>query len=199
MEMEKEATKSKSAKWWVIGILTVLLIFLVVLFFTGGEKIKRFAEQNLPQPEGQVSEEAESKTVTLFLLSASDDLLHKEKRQIISGPSVEDEAGRVLSELIRGSEENMISPLPQRTQVRQVYVTKEGIAYADFSRALVEDFAYGSSAELSAVYAIVNSLAYNFKAIKKVVILVEGGEKDTLGGHVDLSRPLSPNYRLVAE
>jgi len=33
---------------------------------------------------------------------------------------------------------------------------------------------------LATVYSIVNTLAYNFKPIKKVFLLVEGSEKETL-------------------
>jgi hypothetical protein len=32
-----------------------------------------------------------------------------------------------------------------------------------------------------------------------VGILVDGGERETLGGHIDLSRPLVPQYALVAK
>jgi len=45
---------------------------------------------------------------------------------------------------------------------------------------------------------VVNTLVYNFKPVKKVVLLVEGAERETLGGHVDLSRAFFPDYSLVA-
>ncbi len=51
---------------------------------------------------------------------------------------------------------------------------------------------------MDAVYSIVNSLTYNFKSVKRVSLLVEGNERETLGGHIDLSRPFSPDYSLVA-
>jgi hypothetical protein len=45
----------------------------------------------------------------------------------------------------------------------------------------------------------VDTLVTNFKSVKKVVILVEGAERDTLGGHVDLSRAFYADYTLVAK
>ncbi len=202
--MGKKRRNHKNKKWLVVGLLSILLIALVIIFLSDGarRRVKQFADQNIPKPQAQTAEPAaaaEHRSVTLFFLSANDDLLHKEKRRIAAGPSIGEEAENVLRELIKGSEGGFVSPLPPQTRVRQVYVTDEGIAYVDFSRDLVDKFSYGSSAELAAVYAVVDSLAWNFKSIKKVVILVEGGEKETLGGHVDLSQPLLPDLKMVAD
>ena len=136
--------------------------------------------------------------MTLFFISDDDDSLHKETREIAAGPTAADEAERALAELVKGSEKGLLSPLPPQTKVRQVFIAKDGLATVDFSRDIADKFAYGSSSELAAVYAVVDTLVFNFKAIKKVVILVEGSERDTLGGHVDLSRAFSPDYSLVA-
>ncbi len=63
----------------------------------------------------------------------------------------------------------------------------------------MEKYSYGSSSEMSAVYTLVNTLAFNFKTVKKVALLVEGGERETLGGHIDLSKPFVPQYSLIAK
>ncbi len=68
----------------------------------------------------------------------------------------------------------------------------------DLSKAVQDDFTYGSSSEIGAIYSLVNMLAFNFKAVKKVSILIDGGERETLGGHIDLSRPLVPQFSLIA-
>ncbi len=56
----------------------------------------------------------------------------------------------------------------------------------------------GSATEAARVYGIVQTLAYNFSDVKSVRILVDGQEVDTLLGHLDLSRSLPPEPRLVA-
>jgi len=186
----------------VLGGLALVLLVLVVVFFTGGvgEKVKRFVDANVPKsPETSGAAPAAVKTVTLFFISDDDDSLHKETREIAVGPTAADEAERALAELVRGSEKGFLSPLPPQTKVRQVFVAKDGLATVDFSRDIADKFAYGSSSELAAVYAVVDTLVYNFEAIKKVIILVEGSERDTLGGHVDLSRAFSPDYSMVAK
>jgi len=184
----------------ILGGLAVILLILVIIFFSGGgrEKIKRFIDANVPKPPAGAEETAAAKTVTLFFLADDDDLLHKETREIAAGPTAAEEAERALAELIKGSEKGLVSPLPPETRVRQVFVARDGVATVDFSRDIVEKFSYGSTMELEAVYAVVNTLTFNFKAVKRVVILVEGAEKETLGGHVDLSRAFLPDYSLVA-
>jgi len=184
----------------ILGGLAVILLILVIIFFSGGgrEKIKRFIDANVPKPPAGAEETAAAKTVTLFFLAEDDDLLHKETREITAGPTAAEEAERALAELIKGSKKGLVSPLPPETRVRQVFVAKDGVATVDFSRDIVEKFSYGSTMELEAVYAVVNTLTFNFKAVKRVIILVEGAEKETLGGHVDLSRAFLPDYSLVA-
>ena len=197
MAKNKKGGISKQAL--ILGSLTLVLLVLAVVFFTGGggEKVKRFVDANVPKTAETTGTQALTKTVTLFFIS-DDDLLHKETREITAGPTEADEAERALAELIRGSEEGLVSPLPPGTRVRQVFIGKDGLATVDFSRDIAENFAYGSTSELAAVYSVVNTLAYNFKAVKKVVLLVEGAERETLGGHVDLSRAFFPDYSLVA-
>jgi len=184
----------------VLGGLALVLIVLAVVFFTGGggEKVKRFVDANIPKPPETAAGPAATKAVTLFFISDDDDALHKESREIAAGPTDADEAERALAELIRGSEEGLSSPLPPQTRVRQVFIAKDGVATVDLSRDVAESFSYGSTSELAAVYAVVNTLVYNFKPVKKVVLLVEGAERETLGGHVDLTRAFFPDYSLVA-
>ncbi len=183
----------------ILSGLGLVLLVLVIIFFSGGggEKVKRFVDANVPKTSDTAGRPPATKTVTLFFIADDDDLLHKETREIAAGPTDADEAERALAELIKGSEKGFLSPLPPQTRVRQVFVARDGLATADFSRDIAEGFTYGSTSELAAVYAVVNTLVYNFKPVKKVVLIVEGAERETLGGHVDLSRAFLPDYTLV--
>jgi spore germination protein GerM len=184
----------------LLSVLGLVLLVLVVIFFTGGgeEKVRRFADANLPKAPDTAGGPAATRAVTLFFIADGDDLLHKETREIAAGPTEADEAERALAALVAGSEEGLVSPLPPQTRIRQVFIARDGVATVDLSRDAAEGFAYGSSSELAAVYAVVNTLVYNFKPVKKVILLVEGAERETLGGHVDLSRAFFPDYSLVA-
>jgi len=188
-------------RWIIFGLVVVFLLVLVFIFFKGGgqEKVKQAAGISASESAPEQEQPRETKIVTLFFLSEEDSLLHPELRQIVTGPSGVQEAEQVVTELIKGSDKGYLSPLPPETKLRQLFITKDGVAYVDFSKEFMENHPSGSSAELATVYSIVNSLTYNFKPIKKVFILVEGGEKETLGGHISLSRAFVPLYSLNAE
>jgi len=192
--------KISPSQWTLLGLSLIVVLVLAAVLFKGGggEKIKPALETSPAESPSEAAPAREAKKVQLFFLSEDDSSLHSEQREILAGPSVVEEAERTVKELIRGSDKGYISPLPPETRLRQLFVTKEGVAYVDFSREIMEKHPSGSSAELATVYSIVNTLAYNFKPIKKVFILVEGSEKETLGGHINLSLPFVPLYSLNA-
>ena len=184
----------------LLVVLLAALAVLVVLFFTGGEgeKIRKTSDGAPAAPRPGAGGPAGTRPVTLYFVSEDDGLLHAEEREIEAGGAPADEIRRLVEELVKGSRRDLVAPLPAATQIRQVFISRDA-AYVDFSREITEAFAYGSSSELAAVYAVVNSITANFREVKRVAILVEGGEKETLGGHVDLSRPLLPQPSLIAK
>ncbi len=189
----------------ILAALFVIIVVLAVAFFLSGHEDRMAPPSRIPPemtgpaaPAGPASGPA-SKKVVLFFASENDDLLHPEEREIPVGPTPADEAGNVLKELIQGSRAGLISTLPAQTRLRQVYLLKDGTACADFSRDLALNHPSGAAAEISTVYSVVNSLAYNFKDVKRVLILIEGTEADTLDGHISLDKPLVPSFSLVAQ
>jgi len=183
-----------SRRWTLLALSGIVLLVLVIIFFRGGgRELIRPTEDILPGESAMGSEAGgEAKEVTLYFPSEGDGLLYPERRRIPGGSSVAEEAKQAVEELIKGSSEGYLSPLPSGTRLRQLFIIKDGIAYVDFSKEIVEEHPSGSSAELSTVYSVVNTLAHNFKPIRKVFILVEGGERETLGGHINLSQAFVP-------
>lgn len=181
--------------------LFVLLAVLVVVFFrtSGREKIRRSEDVSSSSASVQNTAEKQMKTVSLFFLREEDGLLVPEEREIAADASLVREAKEVISELIKGPRGDLVSPLPPETKLGQLFITKDGTAYVDVSKDIVDYHPSGTAAEMSTVYTIVNSLTYNFKPIKKVFILIEGEERETLGGHISLDRPFLPDYSLVAK
>jgi hypothetical protein len=49
----------------------------------------------------------------------------------------------------------------------------------------------------STIYSIVNTVALNFPEIEAVQILVDGGKRDTLAGHIRIDFPLVPNKNII--
>ncbi len=181
--------------------LLVLLIILLVLFFgsQGKEKTPDILSADLLEEGHSGEEEPVRKKIVLFFISEDDYKLHREEREIINDPILENQIERLIKELISGSEEGLLSPFPTETKVRGVYITRDRIVYVDFSPEFQTAHPSGSSAEISSIFSIVNSIAYNFKSIKKVFILVNGTEQETLAGHIDLRRPFLPRYDLISD
>ena len=91
----------------------------------------------------------------------------------------------------------LISPFPEGTMLRAIYITPSGDAFVDLSQQVSTGHPGGSLDELFTVYALVNALTNNVPEIAAVQILIEGREVDTLAGHVDLRRPLGLNMTWV--
>lgn len=183
-----------------LAALSLLLVVLMLLFFLGGKDREIDSELSLAEEASELGleEERETQTISLFFLSHHDRRLHPEEREIYADIPLVKQVQQTLEELIRGSLNGGVSPLPEDTRLREVFLTRRGIAYVDFSRDIQDKHPSGSAAEMATVYAIVNSLTHNFKAIRRVFILVDGGERETLCGHIDLSRPILPRYDLIA-
>ena len=106
----------------------------------------------------------------------------------------------VVAEVLLGSQQGWLAPLPEGTRVLHVFVGQGGVAYVNLSAQATGqgDGEGGSRAELLSVFALVNSICANFPAVARVQLLVDGHPVETLHGHVDLSRPLSPDMSLLA-
>lgn len=185
----------------ILGFLFVFLVVLVFIFFKTGVREKIRPSPLVPTPEsmelpGKPGARIE---IVLFFLSEKDTYLHSEKREIDADVSLVRQAKLAVEELLKGSQLGYISPFPPQTKLRELHVTRSGVAYVDFSKDIIEKHLSGSSAEISTIYSVVNSLAYNFDSIKRVFILIEGREKETLGGHISLSKAFLPLYDLIAK
>ena len=184
----------------ILGALVVVSLILAVVFFRSGdeEKIKHYLDEPLQEKDSLSEESLPTRSITLYFLSEDDNYLHPEKREIVDHPSIVHQAIQSIEELLKGSQNGLLPPLPVNTELREFFITKRGIAYVDFSDEIREEHLSGTSAEMGTVFAVVNTLTYNFKDINKVFILIDGSEKETLAGHIDLSRPLVPRYDLVS-
>ncbi len=183
-----------------LAVLFVLMIVLAFLFFSAGDEQPPLRDPvSAPDDQGEVPAAArQTRTVSLFFLSEDDLLLHPEEREIYTHEQTIFEAKQTIEELVRGSSNGAVASIPSGTRLREMYITRDGVAYVDFSRELKDNHSSGTSAEMATVFAIVNSLTTNFESIKRVFILIAGNERETLNGHIDLTRPLLPRLDLIA-
>jgi germination protein M len=139
------------------------------------------------------------RTVSLYY-EGPDLLLAPERRDL---PLPENPAGAldvVLRELVKGSANAAIPPLlPADTLIRGAYLLPDGTALVDLGGpTLTHGWPTGSHQELMAIYSVVQTVTTNFPEAKRVRMLVNGEPAETLGGHVSLSRALTPVPSMVA-
>lgn len=85
-------------------------------------------------------------------------------------------------------------PLGDGSEIRAVYLVDSGLAVIDVNGAFANLHRSGVLVEELTVSSLIETLSANIPGITRVKILVDGNERDTLAGHVDLI-----NYFDVAE
>ena len=122
-----------------------------------------------------------------------------EEREVPFSSDLSRQLRSVVEELVQGPRTQLLSTFAPETKVLEVFVTTRGVAYVDLSKEAQGLPSQGSQGELLSVYSLVNSVAANFPAVKRVQILVDDRPVTTLGGHVDLSRPLLPDMTFLVQ
>lgn len=94
---------------------------------------------------------------------------------------------QLLTALINGPTDPSERTLPPETSLLEFYLLPEGVAVADFSNQLATELPSGIRSEDFAVESIVDTLAANIPNLRKLKILIDGQEAETLAGHIDLT------------
>jgi hypothetical protein len=136
-------------------------------------------------------------TATLYFVSEDGLALVGVQREVAFGETVLEQAREIIHAQLAVAPAPLASAIPSATTLRSVYLTERGDAFVDLSIEARTKHTGGALDELFTVYAIVNALTMNLPAIKRVQILIEGKEVDTLAGHVDLRHPLQKNLKWV--
>ncbi len=156
-------------------------------------------EESRPPREDEASKPVERQiNVKLFFQSKDKPGLVMEERTVAFSDDLARQLRSVVEEVVKGPRQDTLQgTLPPETKVLEVFVNARGVAYVDVSREAAAR-GRGSFDEMMSVYSIVNSLTVNFPAVKRVQLLVDDRPAETLGGHVDLARPLPANMTLLA-
>ena len=135
--------------------------------------------------------------VVLFFQEKKSEYLGPEKRKIFLTASAADQAKQIVVELINGPQDTGLLPtVPPETRVRGLYLDRFGTAFVDLSGDVIARHPGGTAEEIATVFSLVNSLTYNLKEIKRVHLLIDGEERDTLL-HLDLLRDYRQDLSIV--
>jgi len=193
---KKTRRKSRPKGIFILAVLIGIGIGIVALLLFRQERgvVSRPA---VKKPAVVKEQKKEEKNIILYFSDENEEYLIGERNKITKKDRLEEEAKELVAELIRGPKGKLIPTLPPQTRLLSLHVDEEGLAKVSFSKAFTTDHPGGSSAEIMTVYSIVNSLTTNFPQIKRVQILVEGKEIESIAGHLSLKRPIPPKADLI--
>ena len=172
-------------------ITMIVLLIGVVGLGIYGLHLKHQAELATPLgPEAKpVSAPVSGDTaaVALFIPDDSEGLLVR-KDLSVSVPS--DPSGRVreiLRALVTACQaKNSTHPMPADADIKEVFLPSTGLTVINANAAFGDGHRSGILVEELTIAAIARTLAVNSPDIKQFKLLIDGKERETLAGHVDL-------------
>lgn len=173
--------------------ISLLIPFLVIALVFGLLIWQKYQASREVPPSPQIQQPAAERKAVLFFV-AEGSKLAREARELEScdGPAVCVKV--VLDELFNGPVGDLDEALPEGATLNGVRVEGD-TAFVDLNKSFADELPTGSSAEMLAVYSIVDTICVNFPQIAKVKLNIEG--KGNIGlEHLDLSEPLTPDYSL---
>jgi hypothetical protein len=183
--------KSEASAWgWVVtGILLVLTVG-ALWWLLGLPGIGR-APIDTAGRGGDISPGEE---LSLWFASRQEDALVLEKRRVLPKQLPIDRVKVSLEELIAGPKGGALRTVAAEVKIREVFIDDQGTAYVDFSEELSQSHPGGPWAEMLTLRSIMQTLVANVPGIKRVQILIEGREVETIAGHMDIRRPLDTTW-----
>ncbi|MDI6776477.1 MAG: GerMN domain-containing protein [Syntrophales bacterium] len=148
--------------------------------------------------KGVLPKKREKQAVVLYFSDANERFLVPEKRYIPRGRDDVEKAMELVNALLEGSKKGLVNTFPENVNLQSIKIEGGGTAYVSFGKNLVKYHPGGSTSEISTVYSLTNTLTSNIPAIKKVKILIEGKEAESIKGHIDLRYPFTMNRELLA-
>lgn len=177
-----------------ISISVVVPFLVFILFFSTMLWQKYKSSREVPLPSSAQSSIG-SRPITLFF-STIDGQLARESRDVEACEDDKICLKDILDELCNGPVGELGETVPEGAVVEGVHI-EGSLATIDLNRPFVETMLSGSSAEMLAVYSIVNTVTVNFPYVQSVKLNVAGDTHAHLS-HLDLSEPLLPDYTLEA-
>ena len=173
--------------------ISLLIPFLVIALVFGTMLWQKYRDSSELPAAPQMQPAVGKWTAVLFFV-ADGTRLAREARELDRCEDTLACINDVLDELLNGPVGEFDESLPDGTVVKSVRVDNS-LAVIDMNDAFAKALTSGSSAEMLAVYSIVNTVTANFPQIARVKLTVEGAESSHLS-HLDLSDPLAPDYTL---
>jgi hypothetical protein len=192
-EVKQKKTKKKQRFLLLFSIIVVLVICLALFFVTLFDYI-------YPPASGKytTAKKKDKQEVTLFFSDANERFLVPEKRFISREKEPDEQAAEMVKALVAGSKTGLVGTFPEKAELQSVKMEGGDMLIVSFRESLAANHPGGSAAEMATIYSLTNTLTVNIPVIKRVKILIEGKERESLKGHIGLKNPFTINQELIA-
>lgn len=125
--------------------------------------------------------------VALFVPDDAEGVLVRSDVNISVPSSPSGKSREVLRALVTACQaKNSSHPLPPDADIKEVFLPAPNLAVIDTNAAFADGHRSGILVEELTIAAIARTLAVNMPDIKQFKLLIDGKERETLAGHVDL-------------
>ena len=184
---KKKRRMKKSFLFLIVAtVVACLILFFVIIF-----------EYVFPPTKDAVAKK-EKQEVVLYFSDANERFLVPEKRYIPKEENDEAKAKDLVKALLEGSKTKLISTFPEGATLDNIKIDDKQTAYVSFDKNLIKQHPGGSASEMATIYSLTNTLMRNVNSIKRVKLLIDGKEVDSIRGHVDTRQPFIMNKDMVA-
>jgi hypothetical protein len=185
--------------WLVLAAAALLGIAALVVALTRDRSRAPARSAAMEEGAAAAPESTGPVSVALYFPGPGGRLL-REERDIEGSTDPSRVAAHVVEALLEGPHsEKSFRPFPEGVGIGEVYVTLDGVAYVDLISAGNPTPPFeGSTVEMLTLYSLVNSVVENVPGARSVVVLWNGRQPRTFGGHIDTTRPLFPAADLTA-
>lgn len=181
-------------KWAIVAACVAVGILVLVW-------VRPFQDRNDAAPGAATAPlfQSQDPPMTVLVFYATPEgVLESEERTIFqSALRINQMKQAVLEGLKPPQDPSHLSVIPEGVTLREVYVDRQNTAYVDVSQEWVSKHPGGSAYEWLTVQAMVAGVMKNFEEIRGVRFLVEGQPVETLGGHLDLSQPMTMDLNFI--
>ncbi|MGO9126606.1 MAG: GerMN domain-containing protein [Terriglobales bacterium] len=172
----------------ILGAVVMIMLALGMSFYAwhmrGGARQPDMASSQPVEPPVSGPTEA----VTLYVAYDDGGSLRAQPARIPLPAGRQERAGELLRALLNiYLDKSSPHLLAAGSEVRDVYLVDPGLAVIDLNTAFADGHRSGVLIEELTVASLVETVSANIPGITRAKILVDGKERDTLAGHLDLT------------
>ena len=185
----------------LFGVVVIIFVFaaaagIYIWSLTRSSSVPR--NTVVPDPSALAQPPRLDEQLTIALYFPFDGMLVSRAVAVKRQPDEQSQAREILAAML-GDQRAAQTALLKDVKLRELYLDASGTAYVDLASVQQKEMRASARDELTALYAVVNTLLQNIEEIKRVRVLLDGREAQTLAGHIDLSRAFSKRMDLVKQ